>query len=180
MRLQHVFAAMVLLATSARADELKPFQKEAKLSFEKSISSALKDANTACGTRLKVKTNFNWFNPKDWDGVGYEDACKEVLLGLAAMCERPEHKKALAKKVTGVACQFTWNLPADVAQNGGMYGALNPEHLDNKKKAGTNDTRPRNVSMWKGWLLYQMHKGDKTIADDTRTVLEEALKAGSR
>ncbi len=175
MRLQHVFAAMVLLSTSALADELKPFQKEAKISFEKSISSALKDANTACGTRLKVKTNFNWFNPKDWDGVGYEDSCKEVLLGIAAMCDRPEYKKALAKKVTGVACLFTWNL-SEVA----LYGAFNSEHPDNKKKAGTNDTRPRNVSIRKGLLMYQMHKGDKTIADDTRTVLEEALKAGSR
>ncbi|MCY1023926.1 hypothetical protein [Pyxidicoccus sp. MSG2] len=175
MRMQHVFAAMVLLSTSARADDLKPFQKEAKKSFEKSISSALKDANTACGTRLKVKTNFNWFNPKDWDGVGYEDSCKEVLHGIATMCERPEHKKALAKKVTGVACLFTWDL-SQVA----LYGALDPEHPDNKKKAGTNDTRSRNVSIWKGLLMYEMHKGDKTIADDTRTVLEEALKAGSR
>jgi hypothetical protein len=179
MRLQHVFAATVLLSTSARADELAPFQKEAKISFEKSISSALKDANTACGTRLKVKTNFNWFNPRDWDGVGYEDACKEVLLGLAAMCERPEYKKALAKKVTGVACQFTLNIPADTARYGGMYAVINSKPPDNKK-AGTNDTKPRNVLMWKGWLTCQMHKGDKTIADDTRTVLEEALKAGSR
>lgn len=175
MRLQHVIAAMVLLSTSARADDLKPFQKEAKLSFEKSISSALKDANTACGTRLKVKTNFNWFNPKDWDGVGYEDSCKEVLLGIAAMCERPEHKKTLAKKVTGVACLFTLD-----ASQFELYGALNPKPPDDKKKAGTNDTRPRNVSMWKGLLTYQMNKGDKTIANDTRTVLEEALKVGSR
>ncbi|QSQ22753.1 hypothetical protein JY651_47965 [Pyxidicoccus parkwayensis] len=175
MHLQRVFAAMVLLSTSARADELKPFQKEAKSHFEKSLSGALKDANTACGTRLKVKTNFNWFNPKDWDGVGYEDSCKEVLLGIAAMCERPEHKKALAKKVTGVACLFTW----DITQVG-LYGALNAEHPDSQKKAGTHDTRPRNVSLSKGLLMYEMHKGDKTIADDTRTVLEEALKAGSR
>ena len=180
MRLQHAFTAMVLLSTSARAEELKPFQKEAKIAFEKSISSALKDANTACGTRLKVKTNFNWFDPKDWDGVGYEDSCKEMLLGLASMCERPEYKKALAKKVTRVACLFTWNLPENMARYGGMFGASNSEPLDNTKKAGTHDTRPRNVSISKGWLMYEMHKGDKTVADDTRTVLEEALKAGSR
>ncbi|NVJ20876.1 hypothetical protein HUW62_06570 [Myxococcus sp. AM011] len=175
MRSQHVFAAMVLLSMAARADEPKLFQKEARLSFEKSISSALKDANTACGTRLKVKTNFNWFNPKDWDGVGYEDSCKEVLLGIATTCARPENKKALAKKVTGVACLFTWNV-SEMA----LYGALNPEHPDNKQKLGTNDTPPRNVSLSKGLLMYEMHKGDKAIADETRTVLEEALKAGSR
>lgn len=174
MRLQHVFVAMVLLSTSARADELKPFQKEARLSFEKSISSALKDANAACGTRLKVKTNFNWFDPKDWDGVGYEDSCKEVLRGITAMCERPEYKKALAKKVTGVACLFTWDL-SQIA----LYGAHAPEPSDTKK-AGTNDTKPRNVSLSKGLLMYQMHKGDKAIADDTRAVLEDALKTGSR
>lgn len=172
MRLQHVFVAMVLLSTSALADELKPFQKEAKISFEKSIASALNDANTACGTRLKVKTNFDWFT-KDWDGVGYEDACKEVFLVIKAMCERPEHKKVLAKKVTGVACQFTQNLPLEIAQSGGMYGAVG-------SKSPANETQLRNVSMWKGLVLYQMHKGDKTIADDTRAVLEEVLKAGSR
>lgn len=175
MRSQYVFAAMVLLSMSARADELTPFQKEARRSFERSISSALKEANAACGTRLKVKTNFNWFNPKDWDGVGYEDSCKEVLLGIAATCARPENKKAFARKVTGVACLFTWNL-SEVA----LYGALDPEHPETKKKAGANDTEARNVSLSKGLLMYEMHKGDKAIADETRAVLDEALKAGSR
>jgi hypothetical protein len=107
--------------------------------------------------------------------VGYEDSCKEVLRGITAMCERPEHKKALAKKVTGVACLFTW----DVSQFA-LYGALDPEPSDKPKKAGTNDTRPHNVSLRKGLLMYEMHKGDKTLAADTRTALEEALKAGSR
>ncbi|RKH68492.1 hypothetical protein [Corallococcus aberystwythensis] len=180
MRSQHVFAALVLLSTSARAEELKPFQKEARSSFEKSISGTLKDANTACGTRLKVKTNFNRFDPNDWDGVGYEDSCKEVLRGVAAMCERPEYKKALAKKVTGVACLFTWDLAADIARYGGMYATVDPKPSDNAKKSGTDGTQPRNVSMWKGLLTYQMHKGDKTVADDTRAVLEETLKAVPR
>ncbi|RKH38874.1 hypothetical protein [Corallococcus sicarius] len=172
MRLQHIVVAMVLLSTSALAEELKPFQKEAKIAFEKSIASALNDANTACGTRLKVKTNFDWYT-KDWDGVGYEDACKEVFRVIAATCERPEHKKILAKKVTGVACQFTRNILSEIAQSGGMVGFAASE-------SPNNETQPRNVSMWKGLVLYQMHKGDKTIADDTRAVLQDVLKAGSR
>ncbi|MCP3063641.1 hypothetical protein LXT21_33190 [Myxococcus sp. K38C18041901] len=174
MRSQHIFVAIVLLSASARAEALKPFQKEAKASFEKAISSALKTANTACGTRLKVKTNFNWFDLKDWEGRGYEDSCKEMILGLASMCETPERKKALAKKVTGLACLFTW----DISQLA-LYAAAAPEHPDDKK-AVAHEASSHNVSFSKGWLTYQIHKGDKGVTEDTWVVLGDVLRVDSR
>ncbi|RYZ41065.1 MAG: hypothetical protein EOO71_13515 [Myxococcaceae bacterium] len=176
MRLKSVFTAMVLLSTSALADEkLNPIQKEAKASFEKSISSALDAANTACGTRLKVKTRFHLFNPEEWEGASYAASCSEVLKGVASLCERPASKKAIARKVTGVACLFP---PPPLFPKGtqpALFGALDCDHPANKK-ACDNDSAPRHIRFWKGVLTYDMRKDDANIADTTRAVLEEAMK----
>ncbi len=172
MRSKHVLTAAALLSTSAlAAEKLTPVQKEAKASFEKSISNALKTTNTACGTRLKVITNFNWFEPKQWEGVSYDAYCIELLNGMASLCERPEYKKALAKKVTGVACQFSLN-----AQAFGMIAVVGSAD----KKDGDKDTVPRNISLWRGVLTYNMKEKDVNIADTTRAVLEEALGSRSK
>ncbi|WP_244238134.1 hypothetical protein [Corallococcus terminator] len=167
---------MVLLSTSALADEkLNPIQKEAKVSFEKSISSALNAANTACGTRLKVKTHFHRFKPEEWEGANYASQCMELLNGVASMCERPASKKAIAKKVTGVACLFP---PPPLFPKGtqpALFGGLDCTNPANKKSC-YSDTAPRHITIWKGVLTYDMHKDDAKIADTTRAVLEEAMK----
>ncbi|RKH09656.1 hypothetical protein D7X74_29145 [Corallococcus sp. CA047B] len=176
MRLKPVFAAMALLSTAALADEkLNPIQKEAKASFEKSISSALNAANTACGTKLKVKTRFHLFNPEEWDGASYASHCGELLNGVASMCERPASKKAIARKVTGVACLFPRPPLFPKGTQPALFGALDCTNPANKKSCYSN-TAPRHIMLWKGVLTYDMHKDDANIADTTRAVLEEAMK----
>ena len=157
MRLKHLLAAMALLSTSALADEeLKPAQEEAKTSFEESISSPLEATNAACGTKLTVKTDFQNFKPEEWDRTSHSSYCEEVLSGIRSMCERPAYKKAIAKKVTGVACVFEGVKPAN-------------------KKEGNNDTVQRNISLEKGVLTYHMQVGHANISDNTKASLQKAL-----
>ncbi len=88
------------------------------------------------------------------------------------MCEHPASKKAIAKKVTGVACLFP--RPPLIPKDGfGLVGALDCTHPDNKKHCYT-PTEPRNIMLWKSVLRYEMRKDDANIADTTRAVLEDS------
>ncbi|NRD68138.1 hypothetical protein HRD49_41055 [Corallococcus exiguus] len=157
MSLKHVFAVVTLLSTSAFAEEdLKPAQEEAKAKLEETIEDALKATNDKCGTKLEVKTDFQNFKTDDWSGTSFGSYCQSIIEGIGSMCERPAYKKAIAKKVTGVACLF-----------GGVKAA--------EKKDGTNDATLRNMSLDKGVFTYHLSKDHANLDDNTKATLEKAF-----
>lgn len=157
MSLKSVFAVVTLLSTSAFAEEdLKPAQEEAKAALEEQIEDALKATNDKCGTKLTVKTDFQNFKPEDWSGTSFGSYCQAVIQGVEYMCERPAYKKAIAKKVTGLAC---------------LFGGVKPA----EKKDGSNEGTLRNLSFDKGVLTYRMAKDHANINDNTQATLTKAL-----
>ncbi|RKH66148.1 hypothetical protein [Corallococcus llansteffanensis] len=158
MRLKHVFAAVVLLSTSAIAEEedLKPAQEEAKASFEEDIKGALKAANDKCGTKLTVTSDFKNFKSEEWSGTSFSSYCEGALQGIEAMCERPAYKKAISKKVTSVACLFSGVKPT-------------------QKDDGSNGATLRNMSLEKGVFTYHLGKDHANITDNAKATLEKAF-----
>ncbi|RKH15022.1 hypothetical protein D7X74_19105 [Corallococcus sp. CA047B] len=158
MSLKHVFAVVTLLSTSAFAEEdLKPAQEEAKAKLEGEIEDALKATNDKCGTKLEVKTDFQNFKTDDWSGTSFSSYCESVIQEIGSMCERPAYKKAIAKKVTGVAC---------------LFGGVKPA----EKKDGSNDATLRNMSIDKGVFTYHMSSKDHAnLGDNTKATLEKAF-----
>lgn len=158
MSSKFAFAAVALLSMSAFAEEdLKPAQEEAKASFEEKISDVVQAANDKCGTKLAVKTDFQNFKPEEWSGTSYGSYCEAAINAVTSMCERPAYKKAIAKKVTGLSCQF---------------GGVKPQ---DKKDTSVNGATQRNISLEKGTLTYHMSKDHTNITDNTTIVLEKAL-----
>ncbi|WP_249348143.1 hypothetical protein [Corallococcus exiguus] len=72
------------------------------------------------------------------------------------MCERPAYKKAIAKKVTSVACLFAGAKPA-------------------QKDDNTNAPTQRNMSLEKGVFVYHLQKDHTNLTDNTKAVLEKAF-----
>jgi hypothetical protein len=158
MRLKHVFAAVVLLSTSAIAEEedLKPAQEEAKASFDEQMQAALKSANEKCGTKLTVTSDFKNFKADEWANTSFGSYCESVVQGIESMCERPAYKKAIAKKLTGVSCLFSGAKPA-------------------QKDDGSNGATLRNMSVEKGVFVYHLQKDHANLGDNTKATLEKAF-----
>lgn len=148
---------LVSMSTFAAEPELKPAQEEARKDFEEGIEEMLNTVNERCGTKLAVKTDFENFKPDDWKGIGVYGQCKDALNVFSGMCaERPAYKKAIAKKVTGVACLV-----------GGAKGA--------EKKDGTNDRTKRNMSFDKGVFTFRMFPEAINVYQNANEIIEKAL-----
>ena len=153
------FAACVCvsgLAFAAEA-ELKPAQEEAKAKADEAMEDPLKALNEACGTKVAVKTDYENFKEADWSGAGFYSWCPGAVDTITTMCkERPAYKKALSKKLTGIACLFAGVKPAE-------------------KKDGSNEFTLRNMTFEKGVFTFRIHKNSANITDNTRATIEKAL-----
>lgn len=155
-----LFAAVFSFAAASFAaePELKPAQEEAKGKFDEAIEAPLKDLNEKCGTKIAtVKSDYENFKDADWSGRAFYSYCPDAVTAIASMCEaRPAYKKAIAKKLTGVACLFAGVKPKD-------------------KKDGSNDFTLRNMSFDKGTFTFRLHPDAANIGDNAKATLEKAL-----
>ncbi len=142
----------------AAAPELKPAQEEAKGKSDEALEAPLKELNEKCGTKVKeVKTDYENFKAEEWSNSAHYSWCPDAVSAIASMCEaRPAYKKAIAKKLTGVACLFAGVKPKD-------------------KKDGSNDFTLRNMSFEKGTFTFHIHPETANIGDNAKATMEKAL-----
>jgi len=154
-----MFAVSVFVAAVAFAEEpeLKPAQEEAKEQFQESVGKALKTLNEKCGTKINaVQSDFHNFKSEDWSGMAFYSWCDPVVEGIAALCDRPAYKKAIAKKLTGVQC---------------LFAGVKPK----QKEDGSNEGTLRNMSFEKGQFIFRMSKESANVSDNAKAVMEKAL-----
>lgn len=85
---------------------LKPFQKEALEKFDGDIKGSLDAVNKACGTSIKVSSDFSNYKEEAWSGNSVSSRCSSVLDGIAAVCAKSHYKPEVAKNVAEVKCIF--------------------------------------------------------------------------
>ena len=161
LKLETLCLAVALTAAPAFADDdLKPAQEEMKDKFEKEIEAPLRALNDACGTKLKLTVDWKNFDVEVWSSsLSSVSYCQGAIEGVAKACERPAYKKAIAKKVTGVACLFK--------------GASKPTDKDTSE----NNATLRSMSIDKGVFTYKMLINDHSnLTDHAVTTIEKAFK----
>lgn len=151
-------AALLLLTSSmAVAQELKPFQDEAKEKFEREIAKPLKDMNEKCGTTVSVKSDFENFNKDLWKGKSFPSWCGGALSAIESLCRaRPAYQKALSKKLTGVSCLFA----------GGTAKA--------KGEADASYV-PKQMKFEGGVFTFMTHPDMSNLTVNTQKIVEKAL-----
>lgn len=159
--MKNLFVAALFSVSSfalAAEPELKPAQEEAKAKSDDALEEPLKALNEKCGTKIAaVKTDYENFKEADWSGTGFYGWCPDAIQAITAMCEsRPAYKKALSKKLTGIACLFAGVKPKE-------------------KKDGSNDFTLRNMSFEKGVFTFHISKDEANLGDNTKATFEKAL-----
>jgi hypothetical protein len=151
--------SLVVLASSvAVAQDLKPFQEEAKEKFEKAIAKPLKAMNDKCGTAVLVKSDFENFNKELWKGKSYPSWCEGALDGILSLCStRPAFQKALSKKLTAVSCVFA----------GGIAKA---------KDEVAADYVAKQMKFEGGVFTFMMHPDMNNLKVNAEKVVEKALE----
>ncbi|MCB9655167.1 MAG: hypothetical protein H6729_13675 [Deltaproteobacteria bacterium] len=148
---------LALLGTAHAAPELKPFQEEAKAKFDESMEAPLDAANTACGIKITVTSEYERFDAEVWKGRWHYGWCVPVLEEIQKMCEsRPAYKKVLAKKLKAVRCMFSGVQPKD------------------KKDSSTVWTK-KNMSLKDGTFVFHMDKEQANLNVAAKEALEAAL-----
>ena len=113
MRAPTVVLLVLLFQTSAaHADELKPFQTQAKQDAERGIKDALKYAERFCGAPLTATFDFAAYTQEvdaAWKGYGKGAGCAAVIEAIGYTCsglQYPAYADAAKKHVKGVRCTF--------------------------------------------------------------------------
>jgi hypothetical protein len=113
-----LFILFVALSTTALAQDLKPFQEEAKGKFDNQLNKIVKeDVNGACGTAFEgVKTDFQNFKKEDFPRSTAGTLCTTLTYAMGEVCKVPAYKKVMAAKLKGLSCLMGGNAtdPKDV------------------------------------------------------------------
>jgi len=161
LKLETLCLAVALAAAPAFADDdLKPAQEEMKDKFEKEIEAPLKAMNDACGTKMKLTVDWKNFDSDAWGtGLTSVSYCQGAIEGVGKACQRPAFKKAIAKKVTGLACLF----------KGGSKST--------DKDSLENNATLRSMAIDKGVFTYKMLVDDHSnLTDNAVATIEKAFK----
>lgn len=103
---------MAALAPVAWADDLKPFQAQAKESAEKSVKDAVAYAERFCATKVAVTFDFGAYTAevdRAWKGTSKGSGCAQVVEGIGYTCSGLQFAAYAApakKAITGVRCTF--------------------------------------------------------------------------
>ena len=137
--------------TALAAAKLKPFQKEAQKKFDEEVAAPLAAANTACGSKLTVKTNFDAYKEDEWSGQSISARCESVLNAVAAVCAKEAYKEELVANIKEVQCLF-----------GGKPG-------DNNEKTKVN------MSVTGKAFVFKMHATNVNLQELAQQVIEKKL-----
>jgi len=136
----------LLIAVAAYAD-LKPFQKAAQTKFNDELKDPVSNAEKACGSKFKLKTDFGKYKQAEWEGNSVSGRCESVFNAITSTCGDANYKPEVAKHVKTVECLFGGK-DGDTAQN-------------MKVKGGT--------------FTFNMHVNNGNLEDAAKAVLKKAL-----
>jgi hypothetical protein len=125
-----VALGLCVFASLAVAADLKPFQEEAKIKFDKQAKDLVADVNAACGTKFAtIGSDFENFDPKSFTRQQPGSVCSSFTYSLKELCKSEPYKKAFAAKVKDIACL---NAPGALVE---MKGATLANHMSQDKSA---------------------------------------------
>lgn len=98
-------SSLLLITTSSFAFSLAEKEKHQK--YETEISSQVTALNKTCGS--DIKANFDWstFSKEQLETIGIDGYSKEMLKGIANVCERSElAKQSVGEKVKTITYSY--------------------------------------------------------------------------
>lgn len=102
-----LIALVASVSTSVAAQDLKPFQEEAKGTFDNQLTRIVKEEiNVKCGTTfVGVKSDFENYKKDSFNkGSSIGTVCTTLTYAVGEVCKVPAYKKVFATKVKGLAC----------------------------------------------------------------------------
>ncbi|MEQ5183639.1 hypothetical protein QS795_007680 [Providencia zhijiangensis] len=99
-------SSLLLITTSSFAFSLAEKEKHQK--YETEVSSQISALNKTCGS--DIKANFDWatFSKEQLETIGIDGYSKEMLKGIANVCEHSElAKQSVGEKIKNITYSYT-------------------------------------------------------------------------
>jgi len=105
--------AALLVSTGVAFAGLSLRQKELVKKEDADLTEKLAQANKACETKMTAKVDWDsfkgeidkWLDGKDKDKINFA-LCAEPINQVRWLCERPEGKSAVQKRIVSFSCKF--------------------------------------------------------------------------
>ncbi|HEF8784756.1 TPA: hypothetical protein QH450_001666 [Providencia alcalifaciens] len=99
-------SSLVLFTASSFAYSLA--EKEKHQRYETEVSSQVSALNKTCGSEIKVSFDWSTFTKEQLDTIGIDGYSKEMLKGIANVCEHSElAKQSVGEKIKHITYSYT-------------------------------------------------------------------------